>query len=150
MELVVKTLPDNAGRAGRVESIASHRVRHDWSNLACKHAYVIYIFLCHKALFILQHLGTSYLFYWLHISLNIGHPKMFYWWLLHIFTHDWCTLKCSKFLELLYTHTYVQIYISPVVQRVKNPPAIQEMQVRFLGRKDPLDKGKTTHSSSLA
>ena len=60
---MVKTLPDNAGRPGRLESIGSHRVRNDWSNTACKHAYVIYIFLCHKALFILQYLGTSYLFY---------------------------------------------------------------------------------------
>ena len=33
---------------------------------------------------------------------------------------------------------------------VENLPAMQEMQVRFLGRKDPLDKGKATHSSSLA
>ena len=33
---------------------------------------------------------------------------------------------------------------------VKNAPAKQEMQVRSLGRKDPLEKGMATHFSSLA
>ena len=33
---------------------------------------------------------------------------------------------------------------------VKNAPAKQEMQVRSLGRKDPLEKEMATHSSSLA
>ena len=33
---------------------------------------------------------------------------------------------------------------------VKNPPAMQETLVRFLGREDPLEKGKATHSSILA
>ena len=33
---------------------------------------------------------------------------------------------------------------------VKNPPAIQEMQVRSLGREDPLQKNTATHSSILA
>ena len=32
----------------------------------------------------------------------------------------------------------------------KNPPAIQEMQVRSLGWEDPLEKGMATHSSILA
>ena len=31
-------------------------------------------------------------------------------------------------------------------QRVKNPPAMQETLVRFLGWEDPLHKGKATHS----
>ena len=34
-----------------------------------------------------------------------------------------------------------------VVQLVKNPPAMQETPVRFLGREDPLEKGTATHSS---
>ena len=29
---------------------------------------------------------------------------------------------------------------------VKNPPAMQETQVRSLGQKDPIEKGMTTHS----
>ena len=33
---------------------------------------------------------------------------------------------------------------------VKNPPAMQEMWVRSLGQKDPLEKEMTTHSSTHA
>ena len=32
----------------------------------------------------------------------------------------------------------------------KNPPAIQETQVRFLGWEDPLEREMATHSSTLA
>ena len=39
---------------------------------------------------------------------------------------------------------------SLVTQLVKNPPAMQETQVRFLGQEDPLEKGTATHSSILA
>ena len=35
-------------------------------------------------------------------------------------------------------------------QLVKNPPAMRETLVQFLGQKDPLGKGKATHSSILA
>ena len=35
-------------------------------------------------------------------------------------------------------------------QLVKNPPAMWETWVRFLGWEDPLEKGKATHSSILA
>ena len=37
-----------------------------------------------------------------------------------------------------------------IAQLVKNLPAMQETPVRFLGREDPLEKGKATHSSILA
>ena len=33
---------------------------------------------------------------------------------------------------------------------VKNPPAMQEMCILFLGQEDPLEKEMTTHSSILA
>ena len=33
---------------------------------------------------------------------------------------------------------------------VKNPPAMQEMQVRYLGQEDPLEEEMATHSSILA
>ena len=33
---------------------------------------------------------------------------------------------------------------------VKDPPAMQETQVRSLGQEDPLEKGMATHSSILA
>ena len=39
---------------------------------------------------------------------------------------------------------------SLVDQLVKNPPAIWETWVQPLGWEDPLEKGKTTHSSILA
>ena len=39
---------------------------------------------------------------------------------------------------------------SLVAQLVKNPPAMWETWVRSLGWKDPLGKGKATHSSILA
>ena len=39
--------------------------------------------------------------------------------------------------------------VSPVAQLVKNPPAMQEILVRFLGWEDPLEKGSATHSSIL-
>ena len=39
---------------------------------------------------------------------------------------------------------------SLVAQTVKHLPAMQETQVRFLGREDPLEKEMATHSSTLA
>ena len=39
---------------------------------------------------------------------------------------------------------------SLVAQSVKNLPAMQETWDRFLGREDPLEKEKATHSSILA
>ena len=41
-------------------------------------------------------------------------------------------------------------WASLVAQLVKNPPTMQETWVRSLGGKDPLEKGKATHSSILA
>ena len=37
-----------------------------------------------------------------------------------------------------------------MAQLVKNPPAMQENPVRFLGWEDPLEKGTATYSSILA
>ena len=45
---------------------------------------------------------------------------------------------------------YSLIWASLVAQLVKNPPALQETWVRSLGWKDPLEKGKATHSRILA
>ena len=33
-----------------------------------------------------------------------------------------------------------------IAQLVKNPPAMQETLVQFLGQEDPLEKGQATHS----
>ena len=37
-----------------------------------------------------------------------------------------------------------------LAQLVRNPPAVQETLVRFLGQEDPLEEGMATHSSILA
>ena len=42
------------------------------------------------------------------------------------------------------------IWASLVVQMVKNLPTKQETLVQSLGQKDSLEKGKATHSSTLA
>ena len=42
-----------------------------------------------------------------------------------------------------------EIKPSLIAQLVKNPPAMQETLVRFLGREDPLEKGKATYSGIL-
>ena len=39
---------------------------------------------------------------------------------------------------------------SPIAQLIKNPPAMQETPVRFLGWENPLEKGMAPHSSILA
>ena len=44
----------------------------------------------------------------------------------------------------------VIVLASLIVQLVKNPPAMQETQVQFLGWGDPLEKEMATHSSILA
>ena len=43
---------------------------------------------------------------------------------------------------------YEPLWVSLVSQLVKNPPAMQETPVGFLGWEDPLEKGKATHSFS--
>ena len=40
-------------------------------------------------------------------------------------------------------------WASLVAELVKNPPAMQKTWVQSLGWEDPLEKGKTTHSSIL-
>ena len=42
------------------------------------------------------------------------------------------------------------VWVSQVAQRVKNPPAMQEMQVQSLGQEDPLEDEMATRSSILA
>ena len=41
----------------------------------------------------------------------------------------------KSFIVLAFTFTF------PVAQLVKNPPAMQEIPVQFLGQEDPLKKG---------
>ena len=48
------------------------------------------------------------------------------------------------------TVRYSQIWASQVAHWVKNPLAMQETRVQFLGLEDPLDEGMAIHSSILA
>ena len=58
-------------------------------------------------------------------------------------------MTCSVTKQYTHTHTHTlwsQLYINNtflVAQLVKSPPAMQETPVRFMGQKDPLDKGPT-------
>ena len=45
---------------------------------------------------------------------------------------------------------FLKVWASLVAQLVKNPPAMQETWVQFLGWEDPLEKGTATHSTILA
>ena len=58
------------------------------------------------------------------------------------------TLQCD--CHLLATGGMSLYCCSSLAQLVKNPPAMQETLVRFLGQEDPLEKEKATHSSILA
>ena len=58
------------------------------------------------------------------------------------------TVQCD--CHLLATGEISLYCCSSLAQLVKNPPAMQETLVRFLGQEDPLEKEKATHSSILA
>ena len=53
--------------------------------------------------------------------------------------------KCHTVLYSIYTISWASL----VAQLVKNLPAMRETWVQSLGWEDPLEKGKTTHSSTL-
>ena len=64
-------------------------------------------------------------------------------------------LQCSSYLETSLRNVKEQyshhpIIASLVAQLVKNPPAMQETLVRFLGWEDPLEKETATYPSILA
>ena len=70
----------------------------------------------------------------------------------------WCSCGCHHGLchwrrtapgPLLSRGFLTQLGASLVTQTVKNPPSMQEAQVQFLGREDPVEKGMATHSSTL-
>ena len=52
--------------------------------------------------------------------------------------------------EIAFRVLFISIWVSLVVQTVKNLPAIQETWVQSLGQEDPLEEGMATHSSILA
>ena len=54
------------------------------------------------------------------------------------------------YLRALLFLSHLLFLASLVAQLVKNPPAMQETPVLFLGQEDPLEKGMATHTSILA
>ena len=52
--------------------------------------------------------------------------------------------------KVVFTAVYSFPWASLIAQLIKNPPAMRETWVQFLGWEDPLAKGTTTHSSILA
>ena len=62
-------------------------------------------------------------------------------WMLSLF-------KCVREEFVLKNLTY--LFHHKLAQTVKNLPAMQETQVRFLGWDNPLEKGMATQSSRLA
>ena len=59
-----------------------------------------------------------------------------------------CPFLWKIFVEyLLFVRHFARA--SLVAQLIKNPPAMQETWVQSLGWEDPLEKGRTTHSSIL-
>ena len=57
-----------------------------------------------------------------------------------------CALLASVWVRLVWP----PLRTSLVAQMLKNLPAVQETQIRFLGWEDPLEKEVATHSSILA
>ena len=49
---------------------------------------------------------------------------------------------------LYFEHPHI-LRASLIARLVKNPPAVQETLVQFLGLEDPLEKGQAAHSSIL-
>ena len=50
----------------------------------------------------------------------------------------------------LFDTQFVSLWSTLVAQTIKDLPAVQETQVRSLGREDLLEEGMVTHSSILA
>ena len=56
----------------------------------------------------------------------------------------------TRVLNKVFAVVYSFRWTSLITQLVKNPPAMRETRVQFLGWEDRLEKGRTTHSSILA
>ena len=63
--------------------------------------------------------------------------------------HVHCRLALGQKMMFKYYYCTPPVPIF-LAQMVKNPPATQDTQVRFLSQEDPLEMGMATHSSILA
>ena len=76
--------------------------------------------------------------------------------MLVVCSHDSCCLcYCSdKLYDLntlwLRSYDLIICWVNMLAQTVKNPPAMQKIQVWSLGLEDPLEKGTATHARILA
>ena len=75
-------------------------------------------------------------------------------WITIIFIVNKQASKNTKILNQSNVYDYRHYYYHPcihslIAQLVKNPSAMQETPVRFLGWEDPLEKGQATHSNIL-
>ena len=82
-------------------------------------------------------------------------PKQFVCIRLLTSSMPWTPLAIGRSLwtlQLGYSgwHSGKVFWASPVAQMVKNPPAMWETWVLYLGWEDPLEKGRATPSSILA
>ena len=108
-------------------SLGSHRVRHDWSDLAAAAAAAV---LFVKTLWAVPHVIE-------------GNKKT-------LIFKKFYDLATFLFNFKRNTWELPLLCASLVAQMVKNPPAMQETQIQSLGREDPLEKGMATYSSILA
>ena len=124
------------GEPGGLPSLGSHRVGHNWSDLAAAAA-----------------AATQYPFNPLLICLNQWElvSNYCYWepWLKQILL---CIVWKPAFHDDLWiTLPWYSLYGFPfVAQVVKHLPVMQDIQAWSLGQEDPLEKEMATHSSILA
>ena len=131
------------GEPGGLLSMRSHRVGHDWSDLAAAAAPDL-IFLANL---LPQSSPLSKGQLWR--SIGIPHSS--------VGKESACNAGDTSSIsgsgrsaggEIGYPLQYS--WVPLVAQLVKNPPAMRETWVWLLGWEDPLEKGKATHSSILA
>ena len=87
-------------------------------------------------------------------------PCIYIYIYIYMYAHTYIFIYTHIYIYIYtaYTHTHTYIYIythilygaSLVTQKVEDPPAMCETQVRSLRWEDPLEKGMATHSSILA
>ena len=130
---------------GRLQSMGSQRIGHNRATNAftCAHTCPP---KCWLLTFILQVLGQRCLILWINLDQL--------WMVTYI---SQIRSRAKHCLKQLVSRTVIQICsgcrekrASLATQSVKNPPAMQEIQVLLLCWEDPLEKEMATHSSILA
>ena len=149
--ILVWRIPRTVGPS-RLWSIGSHRVGHDWSDLAHTLSTTASFAGC-------KHRG------WGHTGLYcVG---IICWYIATLLGQaiKWTRVNCQKIkssltksfififlrnLHVVFYSAYAILRVSLVAQVVKNLYAMQETQVQSLGQEGPMKKGMAIHSSILA